>query len=237
VIRFVWTRLIHSPCPSKLVYIDSYSPDYLVGSSSDFVTLTSFDLDLVRILVSVSFDTQYFSSGFSYECRSIATPFLSTVGLEDPAKDRRLLGNCVYSPIFTRFSPWSFKEFFTGTDSLGYYDFNSVLFGADKERRLLSNKAIVNYYVVDTSGKERISKFFSKYQEAEIFARKVFMEPDEAVKNFFMVSVMISSIRSCIRRLKHPIGIFAYVQTMAGSINASELLFEFRSRLIHGGGS
>lgn len=236
LIRFVWARLIHAPHPNNLLYADSHRSDHLIGSDSNFGTGINLYSNLVKILVSISFDIQSFSPNFSYKGRTIATPFLSTAGLEDPARDRRLLGNCVYSSIFTRFHPWSFKEFFTGTDNLGHYDFNSVLFGADKERSLLSKKAVINYYVVDISGEKRISRFFSKYEEAESFARKIFMESDEEkVKNFFMRPIMTSSIRSCIRRLKHPIGIFAYVQTMTGSINASELLFDFNKRLRHGG--
>ena len=51
------------------------------------------------------------------------------------------------------------------------------------------------------------------------------------MESFFLPAI----IRSCIRRLKHPIGIFACVQTMAGSINALELLFDFKSCLVLGG--
>jgi len=231
LIRFIWTRLIHTPFPSKLVYIESYSTDYIVNYYSDddiFTSKSDYWDDLVRLLISVSFDIQCFSPSFSYQGRTIATPFLSASGLEDPVKDWRLLGNCVYSPGLSRFNPWSFRDVFTGVDDLGFYDFNLPK---------LSKQAVINYYVVDLAGNQRISSFFVKYEKAKDFAEKIFGGHDNEVGSFFIRPVAISSIRSCIRRLKHPIGVFAYVQTMAGSIHASELLFEFRNRLMHGGGN
>jgi len=232
LIRFVWTRLVHAPYPSKLVYIDSYSPDYLIGSNSSFVTPTSFDLDLVRIIVSVSFDAQYFSPGFSYEGRTIATPFLSAVCLEEPERDCRLLGNCIYSPGLNRSNPWSFKDFFTGADALGYYDFKSESFGEYKEVSMFSKHAIVKYYVIHPFLETKISSFFDGYDQARMFARRIFSELDEEVGSPILLSIMV---RSCIRCLKHPMGFFAHVKTMAGSIKASELLFEFKKRLMSGG--
>jgi hypothetical protein len=174
------------------------------------------------MVISVSFDIQLFSAGSYYKGRTIATPFLSTTGLEDPVKDRRLLGNCVYSPVFSRFGLHSCTHLFTGSNDLGYYDLHSAFF-----LPRLSEHAVINYYVVDIATDRRISRFFGKYEQVKSFARKIFMEPN----------IMASSIRSCIRRLKHPIGFFSHVRTMAGSISASELLFEFRVLLRHGGGS
>jgi len=234
LIRFVWTRLIHAPQPSKLVYVEACNTGYAINSYSDYDVFTSKnkELDLVRLLVSVSFDSQWFSPNFSYQSRTIATPFLSTVGLEDPIKDRRLLGNCVYCPGLNGFASWSFGDFFTGSTNLGFYDFSSASFGSYRERKMFSKHAVVKYYVVDTSLETRISRFFDGYDQAKIFAEGLFTESGNKVQSFFLLPVMI---RSCIRRLKHPIGIFACVQTMAGSINASELLFDFKNRLALGG--
>jgi hypothetical protein len=83
-----------------LVYIEAYRANYLINSHSDYIVFTSKDSgsDIVRLLISVSFDSRPCLSSFSYQNRAIATPFLSTVGLEDPTEDRRLLGNCVYCP-------------------------------------------------------------------------------------------------------------------------------------------
>jgi len=234
LIRFVWTRLIHAPQPSKLVYVEAYRMGYLVNSYSDYIAFTSkdSDSDIVRLLISISFDSQCFSPSFSYQSRTIATPFLSTVGLEDPIEDRRLLGNCVYCPGLNGFGSWSLSEFFTGANNLGFYDFSSVSFGSYRERKMFSKHAVVKYYVVDTSLETRISRFFDGYDQAKIFAEGLFTESGNKLQSFFLLPVMI---RSCIRRLKRPIGIFACVQTMAGSINASELLFDFKNRLALGG--
>ena len=235
LIRFVWTRLIHAPQPSKLVYVEAYRMGYLVNSYSDYIAFTSkdSDSDIVSLLISISFDSQCFSPSFSYQSRTIATPFLSTVGLEDPIEDRRLLGNCVYCPGLNGFGSWSLSEFFTGANNLGFYDFSSASFGSYREQKMFSKHAVVKYYVVDPSSLEiRISKFFDGYDQARIFAERLFTESGNKVQSFFLVPVMI---RSCIRRLKHPIGIFACVQTMAGSINVSELLFDFKNRLALGG--
>ena len=235
MIRFVWTRLIHAPQPSKLVYIEAYRANYLINSHSDYIVFTSKDgdSDIVRLLISFSFDSQQCLSSFSYQSRTIATPFLSTVGLEDPIEDRRLLGNCVYCPGLNGFGSWSFSELFTGASNLGFYDFSSASFGSYRERKMFSKHAVVKYYVVDPSSLEtRISRFFDGYDQARIFAERLFTESGNKVQSFFLVPVMI---RSCIRRLKHPIGIFACVQTMAGSINVSELLFDFKNRLALGG--
>jgi len=235
LIRFVWTRLIHAPQPSKLVYIEAYKVGYLINSHSDYIVFTSKDSgsDIVILLISVSFDSRPCLSSFSYRSRAIATPFLSTVGLEDPTEDRRLLGNCVYCPGLNGFGFWSFGELFTGARNLGFYDFSSASFGSYREQKMFSKHAVVKYYVVDPSSLEiRISKFFDGYDQARIFAERLFTESGNKVQSFFLVPVMI---RSCIRRLKHPIGIFACVQTMAGSINVSELLFDFKNRLALGG--
>ena len=226
MIRFVWSRLVHTPLPSSLVYIESYSRDYLINPDFDFGPVASIESDIVPMLVFAPFDIHLFSSTFSYKGRTIATPFLSTSGLEDPANDRRLLGNCVYWAGSGRLNPWSFRDFFTGTDDLGFYDFWS---GVYKEEYILSKHAVVSYYVVDPSLEARISGFFAQYDQARNFAEKLFASSHGEVKAFFLVPV---TVRSCIRRLKHPIGIFAYVPTMTGSIHASELLFEFRSLLM-----
>jgi hypothetical protein len=187
------------------------------------------------LLISVSFDSQLFSPSFSYQNRTIATPFLSTVGLEDPIKDRRLLGNCVYCPRLKGFGSWSLSDFFTGASSLGFYDFSSASFGSYREQKIFSKHAVVKYYLVSPYSLEtRISCFFDGYDQARIFAERLLTESGKKEESFFLLPVMI---RSCIRRLKRPIGIFACVQTMAGSINASDLLFEFRKRLMLGGGT
>ena len=234
LIRFVWTRLIHAPQPSKLVYVEAYRVGYLINLHSDYIVFNSkdSDSDIVKFLISVSFDSQKCLSSFSYQSRTIATPFLSTVGLEDSIEDRRLLGNCVYCPGLNGFGSWSFSELFTGASNLGFYDFSSASFGSYRKQKILSKHAVVKYYVVDTSLETRISRFFDGYDQAKIFAEGLFTESGNKVQSFFLLPVMI---RSCIRRLKHPIGIFACVQTMAGSINASELLFDFKNRLAIGG--
>ena len=235
LIRFVWTRLIHAPQPSKLVYVEACNTGYAINSYSGYHVFTSKDkeLDFVRLLVSVSFDSQWFSPNFSYQSRTIATPFLSTVGLEDPIEDRRLLGNCVYRPGLNGFVSWSFGDFFTGSASLGFYDFSSALFDSYKEQKMFSKHVVVKYYVVDPCSLEtRISRFFDGYDQARVFAERLFTESGVKVQSFFLLPVMI---RSCIRRLKHPTGIFACVQTMVGAINALELLFDFKNRLQHGG--
>jgi len=233
VIKFVWSRLIHAPLPSKLVHVDYY---WLKNCG----TGVNVNLEPVKVSVSVSFEIESFSPNFCYKGRTIATPFLSTAGLGDPERDRRLLGNSVYSPTLSHFglSSFSFTTLFTGADDLGYYDLNVALLRSSEETLLLpslSKHAVVNYYVVDVPGERRISGFFKGYEEAQSFALKFFMKPNEDVKNFFMTPIMTSSIRSCIRRLKHPVGFFSHVQTMAGSINASELLFEFKNHLKYGG--
>ena len=234
MIRFVWTRLIHAPQPSKLVYVEAYRVGYLINSYSDYVVFSSkdSDSDIVRLVVFVSFDSRQCLESFSYQSRTIATPFLSTVGLEDPVKDRRLLGNCVYCPGLNGFASWSFGDFFTGSTNLGFYDFSSASFGSYRERKMFSKHAVVKYYVVDPFSLEtRIGRFFDRYDQARISAERLFTEPGKKVESFFLPAI----IRSCIRRLKHPIGIFACVQTMAGSINALELLFDFKSCLVLGG--
>jgi hypothetical protein len=208
---------------------------YLINSYSDYIVFNSkdSDSDIVRLLISVSFDSRPCLSGFSYQSRAIATPFLSTIGLEDPIEDRRLLGNCVYHPGLNGFASWSFGDFFTGSTNLGFYDFSSASFGSYRERKMFSKHAVVKYYVVDPFSLEtRISRFFDRYDQARIFAERLFTEPGKKVESFFLLPAIICS---CIRRLKHPIGIFACVQTMAGSINASELLFDFKNRLALGG--
>jgi hypothetical protein len=235
LVRFVWTRLIHAPLPSRLVYVEAYSTDYAINSYSDYVSfnINNKELHYVRLLISVSFDDQCSPLSFSCQSRTIATPLLSTVGLEDPIEDRRLLGNCVYCPGLNGFGSWSIGDFFTGSSDLGFYDFSSASFGSYRKQKMFSKHVVVKYYVVDPSSLEiRISRFFDGYDQARIFAERLFTELGEKVKSSFLLPVMI---RSCIRRLKHPIGIFACVQTMAGSINASELLFDFKSRLAYGG--
>ena len=151
MIRFVWSRLIHAPQPSKLVYVEAYRVGYLINSYSDYVVFSSkdSDSDIVRLVVFVSFDSRQCLESFSYQSRTIATPFLSTVGLEDPVKDRRLLGNCVYCPGLNGFASWSFGDFFTGSTNLGFYDFSSASFGSYRERKMFSKHAVVKYYVVD----------------------------------------------------------------------------------------
>ena len=236
LVRFVWTRLIHAPLPSKLVYVEACNTNYVVNCHFDhgFFASKINELDLVRFLISVSFDCRSFSPSHSHRNRTIATPFLSNVGLEDPIKDRRLLGNCVYCPILSGSGSWSFGDFFTGASSLGFYDFSSASFGSYKKQKIFSKHVVVKYYVVDPSSLEtRISRFFDRYDQARTFAQRLFTESGVKAESFFLLPVMI---RSCIRRLKHPIGIFSCVQTMAGSINASELLFEFKNLLRHGGG-
>jgi len=234
LIRFVWTRLVHAPLPNKLVYVETYSTDYAINSYSDYDVFTSKnkELDLIRLLISVSFDSRLCSASFSYQSRTIATPFLSTVGLEDPIKDRRLLGNCVYCPGLNGFGSWSFSDFFVGASNLGFYDFSSALFGSYRQQKIFSKQAVVKYYVVDTFLETRISRFFDGYDQARIFAERFLADLGVKRDSFFLLPTMI---RSCIRRLKHPIGIFACIQTMTGAINALELLFDFRNRLCHGG--
>ena len=236
MIKFVWTNLVHAPHPSKLIYLDSHCLEYLVSYGSNSCDCVKTNSELVIMAISASFDIQLFSAGSHYKGRTIATPFLSTTGLEDPVKDRRLLGNCVYSPIFSRFGLHSFTHLFTGSNDLGYYYLHPTLFSDYKKTYFLprlSGHAVINYYVVDIATDRRISRFFDKYEQVEIFAKEVFMQSN----NKLTTPIIASSIRSCIRKLKHPIGVFSHVRTMAGSISASELLLEFSSLLRHGGGS
>jgi len=233
LIKFVWSRLIHAPLPSKLIYVDCYWKH--CGSCIN-LSLS----EPVKFLVSFSFKTESFSPNFYYKGRNIATPFLFTSGLADPVGDSRILGNCVYLSNFSRLSAHVFTDFFAGADTLGVYDLNVASLSKFKKAQILprlSEHVVINYYVVDIPGEKRISEFFNKYEHAESFSREIFMTPGEEVKNFFTTPIVGSSIRSCIRRLKHPIGIFSHVRTMVGSINASELLFEFRKYLICGGGN
>ncbi len=228
MIRFIWARLVHAPLPSKLLYVDSCSVKDLVGSDTDVSSA------FVRMFVYVSFDTGSFSPSFSYKGRSIATPFLSAVGLEDPVKDRRLLGNCVYWPGSSRLSPCSFRDFFTGVDVLGSYSFQlfSPGSGIGDEKYAFSQYVVVSYYVVDPYSERRISTFLDSYEQAKFFAEQVLWQYGDASKDIFLVNAMV---RSCIRYLKHPMGIFASVNTMTGSFLASYLLFVFRRILACGG--
>jgi hypothetical protein len=190
----------------------------------------------VRLAVSASFDVGSLSPWFSYNGRTISTPFLSSLGLDDSVNDWRLLGNCVYLSFSNR-RLRSFADFFTGTDVLGTYDLGVSLSSGGEEvcvlPRMLSY-AIVKYYLVNPSQKVRISEFLDGYDEARELAEMILVDLKESGEYFFLLPSMI---RSCIKYLTHPLGIFSCVQTMAGSISGLELLLDFRRYLVCGGES
>jgi len=243
LIKFVWNRLVQAPCPSVLVCVVYHSLGYLLDSEMD--RSSSSDRDHVQMLVSASFDVRFLSKHFSYLGRDIATPYLSCLNLEDPMNDCRLLGNTVYSPGLNRYNLWSFRDFFTGSEDLGFYRLDDSQFGINHryfwEEYYLSRYVKIAYYVLDLLSQKRISEFFSKYREAENFAQEFYYKKQSKgeVQGIRFVPcgyfLKLNVISSCIREISHPIGFFSYVKTETGIIYASELLSLFRNILVSGG--
>ena len=241
MIRFVWSRLIHAPGPSVLVYVVSHSSDYLL----DPETAKPFDNDKNRVemLVFACFDVRSLSRHFSYMGRDIATPYLSCLNLEDPIGDFRLLGNAVYSPVANRHTLWSFRDFFTGSEDLGFYELDTSPFGRNHryfwEEYYLSRYVSIGYYVVDFLTQKRISEFFNSYWVAEMFAIKFYYGNRSVVKGIRFVPggyfLMLNVIRYCIREITHPIGFFSHVKKNDRTVYASSLFSLFRNILACGG--
>jgi len=241
VIRFVWNRLIHAPEPSVLVCMIFHSLDYLLDPET--AKPSDNDKNIVEMLVSACFDVCSLSRHFSYMGRDIATPYLSCLNLEDPISDFRLLGNAAYSPVVNRHTLWSFRDFFTGSEDLGFYELDTSPFGRNDryfwEEYYLSRYVNIGYYVVDLLTQKRISEFFSNYWEAEMFAVKFYYGNRSAVKGIRVVPgayfLTLNVIRCCIRELTHPIGLFSYVKKNNRTIYVSELISLFRNILERGG--
>ena len=241
MIRFVWNRLIHASDPSAFVYVVYHSLDYLLDPET--TKLSDNYKNSVEMLVSTCFDVRSLSRHFSYTGRDIATPYLSCLNLEDPINDFRLLGNAVYSPVANRCTLWSFRDFFTGSEDLGFYELDTSPCGRNDryfwEEYYLSKYVSIGYYVVDFLTQKRISEFFNNYWEAESLAIKFYYGGQSAVKDIRCFSggyfLTLNVIRCCIRELTHPIGFFSYVKRNNRTIYVSELFFLFRNILVYGG--
>jgi len=241
VIRFVWNRLVHAPEPSVLICVVSHSLDYLLYSETAKVSYN--DKNRVEMLISACFDVCSLSRHFSYMGRDIATPYLSCLNLEDPVSDFRLLGNAVYSPVANRCTLWSFRDFFTGSEDLGFYELDTSPFGRNNscfwEEYYLSRYVSIGYCVVDFLTQKRISEFFSNYREAEGFAIKFYYGDQSAVKGIRFVPggyfLTLNVIHFIVRKITHPIGFFSRVKENNRIIYASKLLSLFRDILACGG--
>jgi hypothetical protein len=242
LIRFVWNRLIHAPCPDALVFIVSYNSKYLL--SPEIAKPYDSGRNSVQMLIGTSFDVSSLSRHFSYKGRDIATPYLSCLNLEDPINNRALLGNAVYSPGVNRYDPWSFRDFFTGSNDLGFYILDDSQFGINHrnfwEEHYLSRYVDFGYYVVDLLSRKRISEFFDKYEEAERFAESLFYGEQARVKGIRFVPyayfLKLDVVLSGVRNIRHPLGFFSCVKTQTGTIFVSELFLFFRNILVRGGG-
>jgi len=241
LVKFVWNRLVQAPCPSVLVCVVYHSLDYLLDS--DMNGSSNKERNSVEILISVPFDVRFLSKHFTYLGRDIATPYLSCLNLKDPVNDCRLLGNTVYSPGINRYNLWSFRDFFTGAEDLGFYRLDDSQFGINHryfwEEYYLSRYVDIGYYVVDFLSQKRISEIFDDYEEAERFAISLYYGKQSKVKGLRFVPggyfLTLKVVSSCIRKISHPIGFFSYVKTNTGIIYASELLSFFRKVLACGG--
>jgi len=241
VIRFVWNRLIHAPEPSVLVCMIFHSLDYLLDPET--AKPSDNDKNSVEMLVSACFDVCSLSRHFSYMGRGVATPYLSCLNLEDPIGDFRLLGNSVYSPVANRCTLWSFRDFFTGSEDLGFYELDTSPFGRNDryfwEEYYLSRYVNIGYCVVDFLTQKRISEFFSNYWEAESFAIKFYYGDQSAVKGIRFVPggyfLTLNVIHFIIREITHPIGFFSHVKKNNRTICVSKLFSLFRDILARGG--
>jgi len=241
VIRFVWNGLVHAPDPSVLVCVISHNLDYLLDP--EMAKVSDSDKNRVEMLVSACFDVHSLSRHFSYMGRDISTPYLSCLNLEDPISDFRLLGNAVYSPVANRCTLWSFRDFFTGSEDLGFYELDTSPFGRNDryfwEEYYLSRYVSIGYCVVDFLTQKRISEFFNDYREAESFAIKFYYGNQNAVKGIRFVSggyfLMLNVIRYCIKEITHPIGFFSHVKKNDRTVYASSLFSLFRDILARGG--
>lgn len=241
MIRFVWNRLAHVPCPSTLVFIIYHGLGYLLDSRKS--NRSNHNENSVQILVCAFFDDRYLSSHFSYQGRDIATPYLSCLNLEDPINDWRLLGNTVYSPSRNRYNLWRFRDFFTGSEELGFYEFDDSpfhrTFRSFWEEYYLSRYVDFGYHVVDLVSRKRISESFDNYREAEEFAKKLFYGDQSKVEGVRFVPhgyfLKLNVVLAHIRKLGHPIGFFSYIKAQTGVIYASELFHLFRDILMRGG--
>ena len=241
MVRFVWNRLVHAPDPSALVYVVSYSSDYLLDLETTKVSDN--DKNRVEMLISACFDVRSLSRHLSYMGRDISTPYLSCLNLEEPISDFRLLGNAVYSPVANRCTLWSFRDFFTGSEDLGFYELDTSPFGRNHryfwEEYYLSRYVSIGYCVVDFLTQKKISEFFNDYREAESFAIKFYYGGQSAVKGIRFVFggyfLTLNVIHFLIREITHPIGFFSYVKKNNRTIYVSELFSLFRNILERGG--
>jgi hypothetical protein len=201
------------------------------------------DKNSVEMLVSACFDVCSLSRHFSYMGRDIATPYLSCLNLEDPISDFRLLGNAVYLPVANRHTLWSFRDFFTGSEDLGFYELDTSPFGrSDRyfwEEYYLSRYVNIAYCVVDLVTQKRISEFFNSYWEAEMFAIKFYYGNRSVVKGLRVIPgayfLTLNVIRFIIREVTHPIGFFSHVKKNDRTVYASSLFSLFRDILARGG--
>jgi hypothetical protein len=232
---------VHAPFPSVLVFVGSYNSDYLLNP--EMAKLSDSDKNRVQILI---FAVSSLAKHFSYQGRDIATPYLSCLNLEDPINDWRLLGNTVYSPGINRYNPWSFNDFFTGSEELGFYELDTSQYGRNFrylwQEYYLSRYVGLGYYVVDLISQKRISEFFNKYEEAEEFAKKLYYGVQSEVEGIrfvrskpYNIFLKLNVINAGVRKISHPIGFFSYVKTKTGIIYVSELFSLFRNILICGG--
>jgi len=241
LIKFVWNRLVQAPCPSVLVCIVYHSSNYLLDSKMN--GSSSREENSAQILISAPFDVSSLSRDFSYQGRDISTPYLSCLNLEDPINDWRLLGNTVYSPVANRCTLWSFRDFFTGSEDLGFYELDTSPFGRNDryfwEEYYLSRYVNIGYCVVDFLTQKRISEFFNKYRDAEKFAIKFYYGDQSAVKGLRVVPgayfLTLNVIHYLIREITHPIGFFSHVKKNNRTIYVSRLFSLFRDILARGG--
>jgi len=241
LIRFVWNRLVHAPCPNALVFVSSYNSDYLLNP--EIAKPFDNDKNSVQMSITASFDVSSLSRHFSYQGRDIATPYLSCLNLEDTISDFRLLGNAVYSPVANRCTLWSFRDFFTGSEDLGFYELDTSPFGRNDryfwEEYYLSRYVSIGYYVVDFLTQKKISEFFNDYREAESFAIKFYYGDQSPVKGIRFVPggyfLTLNVIHFLIREITHPIGFFSHVKKNNRTIYVSELFSLFKNILASGG--
>jgi len=230
LVKFVWSQIVHAPYPDALVFVGSYSREFLLNP--DMGKPSHDDKNRVELLICSLFNVGSLSSYFSYQGRDVATPYLSCLNLEDKVNDWRLLGNAVYSPGVNRFNPWSFRHFFTGAEELGFYLLDTSPFGHNfpyiLEEYYLPRYVHVAYYALDLVSQKRIGEFFEGYKEAEDFAKNLFCGKQYHTKG-------ICCVNACVRKISHPIGFFSYVKAHTGTICVSELFSFFRRLLLYGG--
>ncbi len=236
MIRFVWSGLVHAPYPSRLAFVCCHSWSYLLGSKR--VDIHE-GVHTVQFLVCVDFDVRFLHTHFSYHGRRIATPYLSCLNLVDTVNDWRLLGNAVYLPANSYFVR-SFRDFFTGSDDLGFYDLGSSQLGRYYwEEHCFAKYVDVGYCVSDVLTRKRISDVFRWYSSAVDFAEKVFYGTRSKVDGIRFVPygnyLRIDVICVYITKITHPLGLFSFVRTRNRTVSVSELLSHFRDILVAGG--